>query len=86
MKISEPLEIVRKTLALAESWQNRANTLRIKDELKQQQMMRRLLNHPSEITVVMHLVDQSFRSKNPQIVVDQFSYLLQYHRIPKNHV
>ena len=55
MKISEPLEIVRKTLALAESWQNRANTLRIKDELKQQQMMRRLLNHPSDKTVVMHL-------------------------------
>ena len=36
-------EILRKTLALAESWQNRANTLRSKDELKQQQMMRRLL-------------------------------------------
>ena len=65
MKISEPLEIVRKTLALTESWQNRANTLRSKDELKQQQMMRRLLNHPSYKTVVKHLVGQIFRSKNP---------------------
>ena len=83
---SEPLEIVRKTLALAESWQNRANTLRSKDELKQQQMMRRLPNHPSDKTVVMHLVDQSFSSKNPQSVVDQFNYLLQHHGIPKNHV
>ena len=51
-------KILLKTLALAEKWQNRANTLRTKDELKQQQMMRRLLNHPSDKTVVMHLVDR----------------------------
>ncbi|MDP6744691.1 MAG: hypothetical protein QGH86_09240, partial [SAR324 cluster bacterium] len=48
-------EILQTTLALAESWQNRANTIRTKDELKQQQMMRRLLNHPSDKTVLMHL-------------------------------
>jgi len=76
-------EILRKTLALAESWQNRANILRSKDELKQQQMMRRLLNHPSDKTVVMHLVDQSFRSGNPRRVVDQFRYLLKHHGIPR---
>ena len=62
MKKTDLPEILRKTIALAEKWQNRANTLRTKDELKQQQMMRRLLNHPSDKTVVMHLVDQSFRS------------------------
>ena len=83
MKNSEPPEILRKTLVLAESWQNRANTIRSKDELKQQQMMRRLLNHPSDKTVVMHLIDQIFRSRNPQRVVDQFSYLLQHHGIPR---
>ena len=76
-------EILQTTLALAESWQNRANTLRTKDELKQQQMMRRLLNHPSDKTVVMHLVDQSFRSGNPSRVVDQFRYLLEHHGIPR---
>ncbi|MDP7518400.1 MAG: hypothetical protein QGI17_14960, partial [Arenicellales bacterium] len=76
-------EILRKTLALAESWQNRANILRSKDELKQQQMMRRLLNHPSDKTVVMHLIDQSFRSGNPRRVVDQFRYLLKHHGIPR---
>ena len=32
MKNSEPPEILRKTLALAESWQNRANTLRSKEQ------------------------------------------------------
>ena len=69
-------EILRKTITLAEKWQNRANTLRTKDELKQQRMMRRLLNHPSDKTVVMHLVDQSFRSGNPRRAVDQFRYLL----------
>ncbi|HIN00224.1 MAG TPA: aldehyde dehydrogenase, partial [Deltaproteobacteria bacterium] len=76
-------EILRKTIALAEKWQNRANTLRTKDELKQQQMMRRLLNHPSDKTVVMHLVDQSFRSGNPRRAVDQFRYLLEHHGIPR---
>ena len=55
-------EILRKTLALAESWQNRANSLLTKNEKKRQQMMSRLFNHPSDKTVVMHLVDQSFRS------------------------
>jgi len=56
MKKTDLPEILQTTLALAEKWQNRANTLRTKDELKQQQMMRRLLNHPSDKTVVMHLV------------------------------
>ena len=31
MKNSEPLEILRKTLALVESWQDSANTLRSKE-------------------------------------------------------
>ena len=83
MKKTDLPEILQTTLALAEKWQNRANTLRTKDELKQQQMMRRLLNHPSDKTVVMHLVDQSFRSGNPSRVVDQFRYLLQHHGIPR---
>ncbi|MBC8257655.1 MAG: bifunctional proline dehydrogenase/L-glutamate gamma-semialdehyde dehydrogenase [SAR324 cluster bacterium] len=76
-------EILHKSLALAENWQKRANTLRTKDELTQQQMMRRLLQNPSDKTVVMHLIDQSFRSGNPRRVVDQFRYLLQHHGIPR---
>jgi len=32
MKNSEPPEILRKTLALAESWQNCTNTLRSKEQ------------------------------------------------------
>ena len=39
MKNYEPPRILCKTLPLAESWQNCANILRSKDELKQQQMM-----------------------------------------------
>ncbi len=82
-KKTDSPEIIRKTLALAESWQNRANTLLTKNEKKRQQMMCRLLNHPSDKTVVMHLVDQSFRSGNPRRVVDQFRYLLKHHGIPR---
>ena len=50
MKKTDLPEILRKTIALAEKWQNRANTLRTKDELKQQQMMRRLLNQDRKST------------------------------------
>ena len=83
-KKTDSAEIIRKTLALAESWQNRANTLLTKNEKKRQQMMSRLLNHhPSDKTVVMHLIDQSFRSRNPHRVVDQFRYLLEHHGIPR---
>ncbi len=82
MKKTDLPEILRKTIALAEKWQNRANTLRTKDEKKRQRMMSRLLNHPSDKTVVMHLIDQSFRSSNPHRVVDQFRYLLEHHGIP----
>ena len=76
-------EILRKTLDLAIIWQNLANQLRTKEEFTQQQMMKRLLNHPSDKTVLMHLVDQSFRSKNPRRVVDQFRYLLDHYGIPR---
>ena len=81
-KKTELPEILRKTMVLAENLQNRANALRTKEELAQQQMMRHLLNHPSDKTVLMHLVDQSFRSKNPHRVIDQFRYLLEHHGIP----
>ena len=76
-------DILRKTLDLAIIWQNLANQLRTKEEFTQQQMMKRLLNHPSDKTVLMHLVDQSFRSKNPRRVVDQFRYLLVHYGIPR---
>ena len=83
MKKTDLPEILRKTIALAEKWQNRANTLLTKNEKKRQRMMSRLLNHPTDKTVVMHLIDQSFRSSNPHRVVDQFRYLLEHHGIPR---
>ena len=46
-------------------------------------MMRRFLNQTLDKTVVIHLVDQSFRSKNPQRLVDQFRYLLQHRGITR---
>ena len=58
-------EILRKTLALAETWQNRANSLRTREELAHQRMMRRMLQHPSDKTVLTHFIDQSSCSQNP---------------------
>ncbi len=81
-KHSPTPEILRKTLALAESWQNQANSLRTREEFVHQTMMRRMLQHPSDKTVLTHLIDQSFRSENPRRVVDQFEYLLKHYGIP----
>ena len=75
-------EILLKTLVLAETWQNRANSLRTREELAHQRMMHRMLKHPSDKTVLMHLIDQSFRSENPLRAVDQFEYLLKHFGIP----
>ena len=75
-------EILRKTLTLAETWQNRANSLRTREELAHQRMMHRMLKHPSDKTVLTHLIDQSFRSENPLRAVDQFEYILKHYGIP----
>ena len=81
-KHTATLEILRKTFALAETWQNRANSLRTREELTIQRMMRRMLQYPSDKTVLTHLIDQSFRSKNSLRAVDQFEYLLKHFGIP----
>ena len=81
-KHTETPEILRKTLALAETWQNRANSLRTREELAHQRMMQRMLKHPSDKTVLTHLIDQSFSSENPLRAVDQFEYLLKHFGIP----
>ena len=41
-----------------------------------------MLKHPSDKTVLTHLIDQSFRSENPLRAVDQFEYLLKHFGIP----
>ncbi len=79
---TETSEILHKTILLATSWQNFSTNLLTKKERKQQQMMRRMLNHPSDKTIILHLMDQSFRSENSKRAVNQFQYLLQQYGIP----
>ena len=73
---------VRKTIELAEAWERRANSIRTEEERRYQRMMRRMLEREADKTLLVDLIDQSFRSTNPRRVVGQFRYLLKHYGIP----
>ena len=69
-------------IALAEAWQNRANTLITAEEKRYQKQIRHLLSHPEDKVTLTRMIDQSFRSENYRRVADQVTYLLKKHDIP----
>ena len=81
--MNQQQELIHKTLALAEKWQNQANTLLTEEEQKYQKMMLRLLNNPMDKVVLNNLFDQCFRSDNAKRIVNQFFYQLQAKGIPQ---
>jgi RHH-type proline utilization regulon transcriptional repressor/proline dehydrogenase/delta 1-pyrroline-5-carboxylate dehydrogenase len=75
--------IIEHAAALAEEWQNRANQLLTKEEKGLQEQMQRLLTHPGDKVLLSRMIDQSFRSHNPQRVADQLRSLLRRHGMPQ---
>jgi RHH-type proline utilization regulon transcriptional repressor/proline dehydrogenase/delta 1-pyrroline-5-carboxylate dehydrogenase len=69
-------EIVTHAVALAEQWQNRANSLLTRQERRLQKYLQQLLSHPQDKVLLSTLIDQSFRSSNRQRVADQLRSLL----------
>ncbi|MEW5910159.1 MAG: proline dehydrogenase family protein, partial [Thermodesulfobacteriota bacterium] len=74
--------LVEQSIALAETWQNRANELLTHEEKGIQEQMLRLVTHPMDKVVLTKLIDQSFRSENPARVADQVGYLLRSFGVP----
>ena len=75
-------DIVKAAIALAETWQNRANALMVPQEKKRYKQLARLLANPKDKILLTKLIDQSFRSANPRRVADQIGYLLGEYGIP----
>ena len=74
--------IVKEAIALAETWQNRANELIHPQEKKRYKQVARLLANPKDKILITKLIDQSFRSANPRRVADQILYLLEEYGVP----
>ena len=75
--------VIDRALEEAARWQRRASRLRTVEERALQEQMRRLLNHPMDKVVLAKLLDQSFRSTDPNRVADQIHYLLTRHGTPE---
>ena len=73
---------VQRAMALAERWQNRANSLLSREEKGLQEQMRRLLTRPRDKIVLALLIDQSFRSHDPARVADQLGSILNEYGTP----
>ena len=80
--MNDSSDIISEAIALAETWQNRANALMVPREKKRYQQLARLLVNPKDKIFLTKLIDQSFRSDNSRRVADQIRYLLAEYGIP----
>ena len=80
----EPVEqeLIEQSIALAEKWQNRANSLLTRQERSLQAQLRTLLVHPLDKVLLSRLIDQSFRSHDNRRVADQMRALLHEYGAP----
>jgi RHH-type transcriptional regulator, proline utilization regulon repressor / proline dehydrogenase / delta 1-pyrroline-5-carboxylate dehydrogenase len=67
---------------LAETWQNRANELLTREEKTLQKQMDLFLNNPRDKVLMAALIDQSFRSENPERVAEQINFLMRKYGVP----
>ncbi len=74
--------LIDQAITLAEQWQERANKLRTREEKRRHRQMHRLLTHPRDKILLSRMIDQSFRSRNPQRVADQLGSLLHEFGVP----
>ncbi len=74
--------IVNEAVELAKAWQDRANELMTQQEKSIQDQMAKLLTHRSDKVVFAKLIDQCFRSKEPDRVADQVNLLFREFGIP----
>lgn len=73
---------IKAAIALAVTWQNRANELMKPREKKRYRQLARLLENPEDKILLTKLIDQSFRSVNRRRVADQIQFLLAKYGMP----
>ena len=77
-----PDQTTQDALNLAETWQNRANELLTREERVLQKQMDHFLGNPRDKVLMAALIDQSFRSQDPERVADQINFLMRKHGVP----
>jgi RHH-type proline utilization regulon transcriptional repressor/proline dehydrogenase/delta 1-pyrroline-5-carboxylate dehydrogenase len=82
MDLQNDNTLINKAIALAQSWQNRANELLTDEEKGIAEQMMRLLTHPMDKVILTKMIDQSFRSHNPGRVADQINSVLRKYGVP----
>ena len=73
----------QEAVALAESWQKRANELLTPEERVIQEMMMRLLSNPMDKVILTKMMDQGFRSGAYGRVADQINDLMRTYGMPE---
>jgi UDP-glucuronate decarboxylase len=71
-----------RAISLAGRWQEMAERHKTGPEKAFHRRLERLLSHPDGKTVMVKLIDQSFRSENPARVSDQITSIFNTHGIP----
>jgi RHH-type proline utilization regulon transcriptional repressor/proline dehydrogenase/delta 1-pyrroline-5-carboxylate dehydrogenase len=82
MKATVSDALITDALALAKSWQDRANELMTSEEKGIQEQMIRLLTQPMNKVVLTRMIDQSFRSHDNSRVADQVNSILRRYGVP----
>jgi len=72
-----PPELFEETKAVARRWQETISHHIGKEEQKLHAMMQRMLKNPVNKIFLIELLDQSFRSKDPDRVADQLEYIFE---------
>ena len=75
--MSIPNAIIEQVKGLAYSWQKEIAVSRDKKEREFHEMMLKMLCNPLNKIFLIELLDQSFRSKNPDRVADQLEHIFQ---------
>ena len=75
--------IVEAAVSLAKNWQDRANALLEPEEKRRYRKLAWLAASAGDKAILTALIDQCFRSRNPQRVADQMRHLLTIHGIPQ---
>jgi RHH-type proline utilization regulon transcriptional repressor/proline dehydrogenase/delta 1-pyrroline-5-carboxylate dehydrogenase len=79
MEISPESSRIAASIELAERWQLRASSLVSDFDRKFFVKMNKMLEHPQDKALLVELMDQCFRSKNPRRIANQIVFLLKKH-------
>lgn len=83
MAVHLEASLIDEAIQQAAQWQDRANRLITYRERARQARLGRLLDSPTDRVLLVKLLDQSLRSRDPARVADQINHLLKRYGVPR---